>query len=1308
MTKQYMRGGLACLFILLMYSSAWAQTLLHYWNFNDNSSLAALTAPAQSVGGAALTAIAGGISTIDVAGGTGQNFNVENLNARNGDAPGTHLRFNDPIGGQLQFDLPTSGYEQIVVQMATRRSGSGAGLQLWSYTVDGSNYLPFDTLLPNNGNPALAVLDFSAVAGVSDNANFKLRVAFEQGPGGTVGNNRFDNVTVDGQPIGGGDTVAPVVSITPADGATNVAVSVLPTISFNEPVRLIDDSPITNDNAAQLAELRLGDANGAPVAFAAFFENNTLTLQPAAALANGQSYYVALLPDRVEDASDNAVAAGAAATFTTIALQTPLQAGDLLVVAYRMNASGAEDEVALLSLVDIEGGTFVYLTDAKYTSNAQPQCAGGIVWTLGAEDCLPAGSVISIQTSALQASVGTVTGSGFGLSSGGDQVLVYTGSAAAPNYITALTSNGWVETNTNCGGSLSMLPAGLQDGLSALNTSTAPGQVNGNAVNAYYAGPQTGTAEALRAAVLDAANWLAVGGGTAPQQWPAWNFPGGLKVEGVVVLSNTSLQVTFNRPVAAASAENPANYSGPAGLLAATAAGNTVTLTYASPFAAGVAYTLLIEGVADSSGQLMLCPYTFAFSFNTTVAFAATFVKIDEAAGALELVLNLGSPGLASVDLVVKPAPFSTADAADVDFTSRTLNFDGSSGLTQTVSIPVIDDAVAEQQAEYLVLSLENPVGLTISGQPLATVYIIDNDRPVPAPSQQIELQYVGSFDPSGSSSSTCEIVAYDAASRRLFTTSAVAGLLDIVDFSNPASPVTIASVDMNVYGGITSVAVHNGIVAVASPNADETLDGSVVFLDTNGNFIRQLPVGALPDMVTFTPDGSKVLTANEGQPNADYSVDPEGSVSIIDLSAGLANAVVNTLLFTDFNAQEAALRAAGVRKLKLSSTMSQDFEPEFITVSANSQKAWVSLQENNAVAEIDLLSGAYTGLWALGTKDMSLPGNGFDASDNNNQVLIANWPVKAFFIPDAVANYTVDGTTYLVTANEGDEKEYTGFEERTTVGNAAYALDETLFPQAAVLKQSFNLGRFRVTNLNGDLDSDGRFEEINCVGTRSFSIFNANTQQLVYDSGDDFERFTAANYPTIFNADHESNTPKVRSRAKGPEPEGVTLATIAGQTFAFIALERIGGVMVYNITDPGNPVFVDYKNSRSTSAYAGDHGAEGILYIAPADSPTDRGYILVSNEISGTLTIYEVDADALSAQEQADPRPRTFALFPNPVSRGQQVYFNRATDIQLFDNAGRLLQQARNALTLDTSALRAGLYYVKTAEGLVAALVVQ
>lgn len=1297
-----MRGGLFLL-LLMLQLTARGQSLLHYWNFNNNSSLVALTAPSQgAVAGAAITAIPGGISAIDVAGGTGQNFNVENINARNGDEAGTHLRFNDPIGGQLQFDLPTTGFENIIVRFATRRSGSGAGTQLWSYTIDGSNYLPFATVLPNNGNPALATLDFSGLAEVNDNATFKLRVAFEQGSGGTVGNNRFDNFTVDGDALGSGDVVAPVVTLAPANNAVNVAVNVHPTISFNEAVRLVSNDPITTDNVTSLVELRLNDAAGAAVPFSASFENNTITLLPTAELANNQTYYLVLLPNAVEDLSDNVVAETTASIFTTISVQTEFQAGDLVVVAYRMNATGAEDEVALLTLVDIEPGTLINLTDAKYTSNAQPQCPNGIVWTLGDNECAPAGTVIRIQTSALVASIGSVSGSGFGLSSGGDQVIVYTGTAAAPTYITALTSNGWVATNTSCGGSLSMLPAGLQDGLSSLNTSSAPGNVNGNAVNAYYSGPQTGTPADLQAAILNPANWTASAGGTPPQVWPAWSFPGPVQVNEVIIVNNTTLRIIFSQAVDATTAEVLANYSGPAGLVSATAAANAVTLVYAAPFAAGINYNLLIENVVG-------CPYVFSFAFNTTVSFASTFTKVNEAAGTLDFVINVASPAVSSVELVVKPAPFSTADSNDVGLLSQTLQFDGSSPLTRTISIPIIDDAVAEQQAEYLVLSLENPVGLTINGSSLATLYIIDNDRPIPAPSQQLELVYIGSFDPSGNSSSTCEIVAHDPASQRLFATSAVAGLLDVIDFADPSLPVTLNTIDMNLYGGVTSVAVKNGIVAVASPNADETLPGSVVFFDTNGNFLRQVSVGALPDMITFSPDGSKVLTANEGQPNTDYSVDPEGSVSIIDISGGVANltqAQVSTLLFTAFNAQEAALIAAGVRKLKQTSTLSQDFEPEFITVSANSEKAWVSLQENNAIAEIDLTSNTYTGMWALGTKDMSLPGNGFDASDNNNQVLIANWPVKAFFIPDAVANYTVDGTTYLVTANEGDEKEYTGFEERTTVGAASYTLDPAIFPQAAVLKQSVNLGRFRVTNLNGNLDSDPQFEEINCVGTRSFSIFNTATQQIVYDSGDDFERFTAANYPSIFNADHESNTPKVRSRAKGPEPEGVTLATIAGQTFAFVALERIGGVMVYNITQPDSPVFVDYKNSRSTSAYAGDHGAEGIIYIEPTASPTGTPYILVSNEISGTITIFAVDASALATEETAVNAPRPFVAFPNPAAR-ETVYFNRMADIQVFDNSGRLVYQAAGALTLDTSGFRSGVYFIKTAEGLVAKLVV-
>ncbi|MES2864487.1 MAG: choice-of-anchor I family protein, partial [Bacteroidota bacterium] len=992
-------------------SFSWGQNLVHYWNFNNNASVATITTPTQTVGGANLVAIAGGISAIDFAGGTGQNFNLLNLNAQNSDAFGTHLRFNDPIGGALEFSLPTSGYENIVVKFATRRSGSGAGTQSWSYSLDGTTYVPFTTILPNNGDPALATLDFTAISGVNNNANFKLKVEFSQGTGGLVGNNRFDNFTLEGTTAGGGDTTAPIITILPANGANNVATTINPTISFNEAIRLIDNNSITNTNVDALVELRLNNASGAIIPFDATISGNIITIIPSSNLNNGQLYYVSLLPNSVEDLSNNSVVTTQSATFTT---------------------------------------------------------------------------------------------------------------------------------------------------------------------------------------------------------------------------------------------------------------------------------------------------------GNPSIALASNFIKTDETAGTLSFVINLSSPSTSSVDLVVKSSPFSTANASDFTLSTQTLNFTGSSSLTQTISIPIINDTDIEQQAEYFVLSLENPVGLSITGNSSATIYIIDNDDVAPIPSQQIELNYVGSFDPSGSSTSTCEIVVHDPASQRLFTTSAVAGFLDIINFSNPAAPTVVTSVDMNSYGGVTSVAVKNGIVAVASPNTDETLNGSVVFFDTNGVFLKQVTVGALPDMITFSPDGTKVLTANEGQPNANYSIDPEGSVSIIDISGGipaLSQTNVTTLLFTAYNSQEATLIASGIRKLKATSTLSQDFEPEYITISSDSQKAWVTLQENNAVVEINLATTTFTDIWALGTKDVSLQGNGMDISDNNGQVLIANWPIKAFYMPDAVANYTVGGITYLVTANEGDEKEYTGFVERTTVGAATYTLDTAIYPNASVLKQSYNMGRFRVSNLSGNTDVDSDFETINAVGSRSFSIFNTTTKQIVFDSGDDFERYTAANLPTIYNADHEDNVAKGRSRAKGPEPEGVTIAQIGTETFTFISLERVGGVMVYNITDPNNVTFVDYKNSRSTSAYAGDHGPEGITYIKPENSPNGTGYVLVANEISGTITVFEVDANLLSAPN-FNSEAKTFVIFPNPSQNGI-VYFNRVADYELFDISGKKISSEKEALTIDTSNLSKGIYLVKTSEGIVKKLII-
>lgn len=1301
---------LLILFFVAQFS--YGQTLIHYWNFNNNASEAAITTPTSTlVTGASLTAIAGGISIIDFAGGTGQAFDLQNLNARNNDGPGTHLRFNDPIGGALQFALPTTGFENVIIKFASRRSGSGAGNQKWSYSVDGTTFVPFATIAPNNGNPALETLDFSAIAATDNNPNFKLKVEFEVGAGGTVGNNRFDNFTAEGTSVGGGDTTAPTVVYTPANASTNIAVTTNITIAFNEAVRLLNDAAIDNTNVDALVELRLNNASGTLVPFDATISGNTITIDPTSNLANNQTYYVALRPNTVEDLSGNAVTTTTSSSFTTIAVQTQFQAGDLAFVGYRMNASGTEDEIAFVTFVDILPGTFLTFTDSKYTTNTPAQCPNGIVWTVGAAECIPAGSVVRIQTSALIANKGAVTGSGFGLSSSGDQVIVYSGTNTAPNYITALSSNGWIATNTACGGSLSMLPAGLVDGTSALNTSTAPGNDAGNAVNAYYNGVQTGTPAVLKAAILNPANWLAIAGGTASQTWPTWNFPSSLQVQNATVLNNTTIQITFNANLNTASASNIANYTGVANLTSVTVANNVATLNFSAPFAPATNYALVISNIQDATGTTMACPYTYNFSFNATLSLASNFVTVNENAGTLNFVINLAAAATGSVDLVLKPASFNTADSNDFTFATRTLNFTSASTLTQTIQIPIIDDTALEQQAEYFVLSLENPVGYSITGNSQATIYIKDNDRTAKTPNNDIQLNYIGSFDPSGSNNSTCEIVVHDPASQRLFTTSAIAGYLDIVDFSNPAALSIVQSINMNPYGGVTSVAVKNGIVAVASPNTDEALNGSVVFFTTNGVFQKQVTVGALPDMITFTPDGTKVMTANEGQPNANYTVDPEGSVSVIDISGGIASltqANVTTMLFTQYNSQEAALIASGVRKLKSTSTMSQDFEPEYITISADSQKAWVALQENNAIAEINLTNNTYTALWALGTKDMSVVGNGADISDNNGQILIANWPIKSFYQPDGIASYTVAGSNYIVTANEGDEKEYTGFVERITVGASNYGLDATAYPQASMLKESFNAGRFRVSAFSGNTDADADFEQIYALGGRSFSIFNTDTKQLVFDSGDDFEMYTAMtpSINPIFNADHEDNGIKVRSRAKGPEPEGVTLATIAGKTFAFISLERVGGVMVYDVTNPNDVKFVDYKNSRSVSAYAGDHGPEGITYIKAADSPTNKDYIVVANEISGTLTLFEINTENLSTPG-FENEPKTFVLFPNPAVDGI-VYFNRIADIEVFDYTGKLIHTAKQALTIDTSSLATGIYLVKTAEGITKKLVVK
>ncbi|MFN7014781.1 MAG: Ig-like domain-containing protein, partial [Bacteroidia bacterium] len=395
--------------------------LVHYWNFNDNSSLTnLLTSNIDLVGGNSITHIAGPNSLLDL-NGTGQNFNINNYNARNGDPSGTHLRSNSPIGGSLEFALPTTGYKDAEVKFATRRSSTGAAAeQYWSYSIDGVTFIPFDTIYPNAGDPTLETLNFDHIAATDNNPNFKLKVEFGVG-GPTTGNNRFDNFTLDADPLNVLDVTPPTVIFNPVNNSVNIQINTTITLTFNENIRLINDTPLDNTNAASVVELRLNNSSGALVPFTATFNSNVITITPNSNLLNSQQYYVALLPNTVEDFSDNAITTTQFVQFTTISPQTQFNPGDLLIVAYRMNATSTEDEIAILTLVDIIPGTFINITDAKYTTNSQPQCSGGLVWTSPNNTCVPAGSIIYIQTNAVVCNIGTLSGSGFGLSSSGDQ-----------------------------------------------------------------------------------------------------------------------------------------------------------------------------------------------------------------------------------------------------------------------------------------------------------------------------------------------------------------------------------------------------------------------------------------------------------------------------------------------------------------------------------------------------------------------------------------------------------------------------------------------------------------------------------------------------------------------------------------------------------------------------------------------------------------------------------------------------------------------------------------------------------------------
>jgi hypothetical protein len=901
-----------------------------------------------------------------------------------------------------------------------------------------------------------------------------------------------------------------------------------------------------------------------------------------------------------------------------------------------------------------------------------------------------------------------------------------------------------------------------------------------------------------------------------------------------------------------------------------------------------------------------------------------------------------------------------------------------------------------------------------------------------------LTLDPIGTFATGIFDEGASEIVAYDAGSMRLFSVNSAATTVDILDLTDPTNPTLLAEIDATEFGaGANSVAVYDGLVAVAIGAEAVDGDGSVVFMDVDGTYLADVTVGVLPDMVTFSPDGMRVLTANEGEPSDDYTIDPLGSVSIIDLSAGvdgLTQAAVTTLDFSAFNDAELD---SSIRIFGPDATVAQDLEPEYVAVTPDSTTAYVTLQENNAVAVIDLvnleiaglvglgtknfnapvasaelfpfenlpvlgtteagqeiLMGGFSGLWFVGVNEstgalqfvthpdrgpnpdpmdtdgdgvnerpfalpdyqariirfeldpstgeitltdetlltradgtpitglpnlagepgmayadelpidlfgnpleldpfgadmegiafaedgtfwmvdeyrpaiyhfdadgllidrfvpegsnasgvetgteafpavyaqrranrgfeavaldngilyafiqspidnpdrsndrnsrngnmarilafdtatattvgdylypigrapvdkigdavalgngeflvierddaigrdaqkfiykISLEGatnlldvdpmltsgtsalerqslhglasqgifpvqkalyvdlaaigaaagdkteglalidentlailndndfgispefdpatgllgeretpsatllgliylrpNGMDASDEDGEINIQPWPVEAFYLPDAITAYVAgDGETYLITANEGDTRDYAGFSEETRIGSLV--VDWSAVADSFTLQAPEALGRLLTSNVEGDTNGDGLVDLLTGIGGRSFSIWRTDGT-LAWDSGDEFEQITAELLPEAFNSNGGADSFDTRSDAKGPEPEAVVTGVIGDRVYAFVALERTGGVMVYDVTDPIDAFFVTYANNHDITLpaddpAAGDVGPESVTFIPADASPNGENLIVVGNEVSGSITVYSID----------------------------------------------------------------------------------
>ena len=524
---------------------------------------------------------------------------------------------------------------------------------------------------------------------------------------------------------------------------------------------------------------------------------------------------------------------------------------------------------------------------------------------------------------------------------------------------------------------------------------------------------------------------------------------------------------------------------------------------------------------------------------------------------------------------------------------------------------------------------------------------------PVRANEATVKITEISAISLDGEGSG--EIATFHPGSKRIFATNGVKNSIDIFDISNVAAPKKVGSLSLSPYGNdVTSVAAGRDVVVAAvlvtetfsATGAPSTPNGKLVVFDTNGKVLSSPDIlGVLPDSVTFAPNGTTALVAIEGQPvcakddpattakeDTDYlkASDPEGGVSIVDLTNPAAP-VVKFAGFKQFNV--AQMKAKGIAVSSVVNNVAKDFEPEFITAVDN-KYAYVTIQEANAIGKLDIEAASFESVTRAFESKLSVTAR--DTSDRDSGAGPRNYAnVVGASQPDAIASFKVGSGHYFVTANEGDAREYTCLNDDQR--GSSLKVDSRRFPNWSTLSASAALGRAKVNPTIGDRDGDGDIDTIHLRGSNSMTMYRNGI--ALWDSGElldqiQIKAFGVANINGSHSLSSDKSTMNYvgqdRSDDKGSEPEGVAVGMVGNTRVAILGLERMTALAVFDITQPRSPVFQEWLQmlpAKATPAKDVKHWSpEGIVFVPADKSPSGKALIITSYELSGSISIHQIE----------------------------------------------------------------------------------